>query len=117
MLRSALENIIRNAIQHSPSDSPIEIGLTDASDVVTIVIRDRGPGVPEDALPRLTEDYYRVEKTPRTPGLGIGLAIAERVARSHHARLTIANREPGLEVRLELPHRIPDGEVPLSSAV
>ena len=57
LLRRALENVIRNAIRHAPSQTPVEVNLAGSS----IGVRDYGPGVPEEALARIFDPFYRVE--------------------------------------------------------
>jgi two-component system sensor histidine kinase CpxA len=73
--------------------------------VATIAIRDRGPGVPADALPEIFKPFYRVEKDRgrSSGGIGLGLAIASRAVELHQGRMTARNADPGLVVEIELP--------------
>ncbi len=68
-------------------------------------IRDRGPGVPEEALPRLFDPFYRVEddRGRNSGGIGLGLSIARRAIELHKGSIRARNAAPGLEVELELP--------------
>lgn len=103
-LGAAVENVLRNALRHAPEGSTIDVSLADAAGRPRIDIRDRGPGVPEAALARIFEPFYRVD-TPRPAddnGTGLGLAIAARVVRAHGGQIGAANAEPGLCVTLEL---------------
>jgi two-component system, OmpR family, sensor histidine kinase CpxA len=68
-------------------------------------VRDRGPGVPEEALPRLFDAFYRVEtdRNRGSGGIGLGLSIARRAIELHKGHIRARNAGPGLEVELELP--------------
>jgi signal transduction histidine kinase len=66
-------------------------------------VRDNGPGVPTADLPRITKRFARVESSRRTPGYGLGLSLADAVAKLHHGRLTLRNEKPGFSATVELP--------------
>jgi two-component system sensor histidine kinase CpxA len=107
LLASAIENVLRNAVRYSPRNAPVDVSVERREpDGVSIIIRDRGPGVPADELERIFQPFYRVaESRDRdTGGEGIGLAITSQVMKTHggsaNAR-TLA--DGGLEVRLNLP--------------
>jgi two-component system sensor histidine kinase CpxA len=70
-----------------------------------IEIRDRGPGVPEDALTRIFDSFYRVDssRTSGTGGIGLGLAIARRAVHLHHGTIRAENASPGLRVVIAIP--------------
>ena len=94
----AVANLIGNAKKHAPS-GPIEITLADTS----VLIADRGPGVPESSLSRLFEPFYRAPGGAAS-GLGLGLMIAKQVVELHGGTIAAKNREGGgLEVSLRLP--------------
>jgi two-component system sensor histidine kinase CpxA len=105
LLRRAVENVIRNAIRHSPRDTDVEIKLARSNGQVVVDIRDHGPGVPEEALSRLFDAFYRVEtdRNRTSGGIGLGLSIARRAIELHKGRIRARNAQPGLEVELELP--------------
>jgi len=108
LLRSAVENVLRNAVRYSPRDAPVDVSVSRPDGGVSILIRDRGPGVPERDLERIFEPFYRVaESRDRdTGGEGIGLAITSQVMKAHGGAAAAANAEAGgLEVRLSLPLR------------
>ena len=106
LLRSAIENVLRNAVRYSPNDTAVEMQIARAGGGLEIVIRDHGPGVPAADLERIFEPFYRVaESRDRdSGGEGIGLAITSQVMKAHggFARASNANNG-GLEVRLSLP--------------
>ncbi len=105
LLRRAIENIIRNAIRHSPEGALVEVSLKAGQDVYRIAVRDYGEGVPEDSLPSIFDPFYRVEKDRgRTSGgVGLGLAIAKRAVELHHGAMRAVNVRPGLQVEIDLP--------------
>ncbi len=105
LLRRAIENILRNAIRYAPEATPIEIKLEAAGDAALIAIRDYGPGVPEELLPKIFTPFFRVDvsRDNATGGAGLGLAIAQRAVSVHHGRVRAQNVTPGLLVSIELP--------------
>jgi two-component system sensor histidine kinase CpxA len=105
LLRRAVENVLRNAIRYAPAGSAVDISLARNGANAVLIIRDQGPGVPDDALPRIFQPFYRVDdsRAGATGGVGLGLAIASRAVRVHHGTLTAGNAHPGLSVCLEVP--------------
>jgi two-component system sensor histidine kinase CpxA len=105
LLRRAVENVIRNAIRHAPRETAVEVKLARSNAHVVVDIRDHGPGVPEEALPRLFDPFYRVEsdRNRASGGIGLGLSIARRAIELHRGNIRARNAQPGLEVELELP--------------
>lgn len=105
-LKSAIENVVRNALIYGDRSKPIEVRLDGGAGAVTVRVLDRGPGVPEAELERIFEPFYRTDKSRdhRQDGQGIGLAITARVTELHGGRVTARNRaEGGLEISIELP--------------
>ena len=110
LVRSAIENVLRNAVRYSPQDAPVDVSVARAESGVAILIRDRGPGVPDKDLERIFEPFYRVaESRDRdTGGEGIGLAITAQVMKAHGGSAKAANcQQGGFEVRLDLPAEAP----------
>jgi len=105
LLRRAIENVLRNAIRYSPGGSPIEVRLESAAGKASISVRDYGPGVPDEMLPRIFQPFFRVDgsRDSQTGGVGLGLAIAHRAIGAHHGHITAENAAPGLRVRMEIP--------------
>ena len=105
LLRRAIENVIRNAIRYAPSGTPIDIELRRSGGMAEVSVRDYGPGVPEEALPRIFDPFYRVDpdRNRASGGLGLGLAIARRAVELHKGTLTARNASPGLRVTIDLP--------------
>ena len=109
LLRRAVENILRNAIRYAPGGSKVDVhvnahaGADHAS--TEISVRDGGPGVPDDALPRLAQPFFRADdsRDSATGGVGLGLAIAQRAIHLHHGTLSAENAHPGLRVTMTVP--------------
>jgi two-component system sensor histidine kinase CpxA len=107
LLAGAIENILRNAVRYSAENSVVQVTVSPMRDQrVTIVVRDHGPGVPEAAVEKIFQPFYRVDdaRERRSGGTGIGLAIADRAIRRHGGTITARNAAGGgLEVVITLP--------------
>lgn len=114
LLRSALENVVRNAIRYTPEHTAVEVSLRCSGNEAEFIIRDHGPGVPDAALDNIFRAFYRVAEARerKTGGFGLGLSIAERAIGWHGGTVSAANlpqREGGgLCVTLRLPGVITD---------
>jgi two-component system sensor histidine kinase CpxA len=106
LLRSAIENVVRNALFYSGQDGRIDIRLCVDDGNAVITVRDNGKGVPEEALPLLFKPFYRVDdsRVTITGGMGLGLAIVRNAVVAHGGTVTARNVSPhGLEMELRLP--------------
>jgi two-component system sensor histidine kinase CpxA len=105
-LKSAVENVVRNALIYAEPTQPIEVRLEAGADAAVVRVLDRGPGVPPEDLARIFEPFYRTDRSRDHAhgGQGIGLAITARVMELHAGSVEARNREGGgLEVTLRLP--------------
>lgn len=110
LVRSALENLVRNAVRYTRPGSTVEIHLDartlNGRRMACVRVCDSGPGVPPEALSRLFEPFYRADpaRDATTGGFGLGLAIAQRVASFYGGAATACNLpQGGLEVTLTFP--------------
>jgi signal transduction histidine kinase len=105
LLHRAIENVMRNAIRYAPAQSKVEVTLETGGGWAKVRVRDYGPGVPAEALPRLFDPFYRVEqdRDRKSGGVGLGLSIARRAVELHKGKLKASNVSPGLLVEIELP--------------
>jgi two-component system phosphate regulon sensor histidine kinase PhoR len=91
-LQSAFSNLVSNAIRYTPSGGVVEVAAATAPDRrLEFRVRDTGPGVAAEHLPRLTERFYRVDRSRsrETGGTGLGLAIVKHVVQRHGGELKI----------------------------
>ncbi len=110
LLRSAIENVVRNAINYTHTETTVEVSLEKTSDSARIVVCDHGPGVPEQDLDRIFEPFYRtaIARERTSGGTGLGLAITRRAVRSQGGMVSATNREGGgLCVEIMLPANQP----------
>ncbi len=119
LIRSAIENVVRNAIRFTATGTTVEIESRDHPQMtanktksdsqpkaIMIRVDDRGPGVPEESVAHLFRAFYRTDAARResTGGFGLGLSIAERAVHLHHGTIKAMNREGGgLSVEIILP--------------
>ncbi|HTH60548.1 MAG TPA: ATP-binding protein [Paraburkholderia sp.] len=94
-----LANLVDNAIRYTPAGGTVDVVLRRAGGSVAFDVRDTGPGIAADELPRVFDRFYRGSGT-QAQGSGLGLAIAQHIARRHQVALAVANNTdgPGLTV-------------------
>jgi two-component system sensor histidine kinase CpxA len=109
-LRSACENVIRNAVRFTRPGTNVEVVLAiDSGSIPELVgilsVRDHGPGIPEGSLEAIFQPFYRVSGDAEgSDGNGLGLAIASEAIRLHRGTISAANLSPtGLEITIRLP--------------
>jgi two-component system phosphate regulon sensor histidine kinase PhoR len=95
-LRSALSNLISNAVRYTPEGGEIEVSWSKRDGEPVFAVRDTGIGIEPHHIPRLTERFYRIDRSRSraTGGTGLGLAIVKHVLSRHQARLEVES-EPG----------------------
>jgi two-component system sensor histidine kinase CpxA len=112
LLRSAMENVVRNATRYTAEGTTVEVRLErqqatkGEEEEIIVRVLDSGPGVPDEALPKIFEPFYRLDhaRNQQTGGAGLGLSIADRAIRLHSGQLRASNRkEGGLEVEIRIP--------------
>jgi two-component system sensor histidine kinase CpxA len=98
-LTSAIENIVRNAVRHSPPNEKVIVRVAAESDEVAIVeVLDKGEGVADDELPHLFQPFFRTRSAAadgKKRGTGLGLAIAERAVKLNGGKVSAENRKTG----------------------
>jgi two-component system sensor histidine kinase CpxA len=116
LVRSAIENVVRNAVRCTDTGTQVDISLTsesvDDQRVAVIKVRDHGKGVPEASIKEIFRPFYRVEddRDRKTGGAGLGLSIAARAVRLHHGTIKALNAADGgliVEIRLPIVRSIP----------
>ena len=103
LLFRALENVVRNAISHTPAGKKILLSAKQSAGKWLISIEDEGPGVMSSELENIFQPFFR-GKVNGLPGYGLGLAITQRVVLAHGGEVKAVNRpEGGLRVEIVLP--------------
>ena len=104
-LRSAVENLLRNAMQHGREAGEVTVRIRQDDANVVVTVSDQGGGVAEDQLSRIFEPFVRLpaEGKRAGDGSGLGLAIAARAIALHEGTITASNASGGLNIELSLP--------------
>lgn len=106
MLARALGNLVRNALRYAGGSGPVEIRAVQPNGNVRLSVRDHGPGVPPEAIPRLFDPFYRPDaaRTRESGGVGLGLAIVKSCVEACEGTVTVRNCTDGtgLEATLSL---------------
>jgi signal transduction histidine kinase len=106
-LRQALENVLRNAIEATPAGGTVALSAEVAPPWLSIDVRDGGPGIPPEDLPRIFDLYY----TTKPAGTGVGLALTQQIVTAHGGRIDV-DTAPGagttMHLRLPLEAAAPD---------
>ncbi|KAA8996181.1 phosphate regulon sensor histidine kinase PhoR [Affinibrenneria salicis] len=108
-LRSAVSNLVYNAVNHTPTGTRIEVSWRKTPQGAQFVVSDNGPGIDAKHLPRLTERFYRVDKarSRQTGGSGLGLAIVKHALTHHDSRLDVTSEAgQGSSFGFILPNRL-----------
>jgi signal transduction histidine kinase len=105
LLFDALANLVDNAIKHGRDAGRVTVTVTQSGGGggAVVSVADDGPGIPADERQHVFKRFYRIERSRRTPGNGLGLSLVAAVARLHAARIEMLDAAPGLEFRLCFP--------------
>jgi len=93
LVERVLENLIENALRHTPAGGTISLVLTPDSKNVTVQVSDTGCGIPQEELPNIFDRFYQVDKSrkDRQGGAGLGLAIAKRILNLHGGNIEVSS--------------------------
>jgi len=105
LISQALANLVDNAIKHGGTiaGSKVTVAAKKTGDRIEFVVGDRGPGIPEADRARVVERFVRLEASRSRPGAGLGLSLAQAVAKLHGGELRLEDNSPGLKVTLAIP--------------
>jgi len=104
-----ITNLLVNAINHSPEDGNIRVQMVQRNKHCTVSVEDDGPGIPKKHLSRVTERFYRVDKSRnrQSNSHGLGLSIVKELLDANDGELILSNRQPhGLRAEFTIPLRI-----------
>lgn len=102
LLFQAVANLLDNAIKYTPEGGSVGIRLR-GYDQAVISVWDQGPGIAEDEQEKVTQRFYRVDKTRGLPGNGLGLSMVKAVCEMHKGSLILRSNNPGLRAEIWLP--------------
>jgi len=105
LIERVLDNLIDNALQHTPSGGSIHVALESRDSEIRVRVKDTGSGIPEEALPHIFDRFYRKKSGESgTSGAGLGLAISQRIIELHGGKLTVNSIiNSGSEFNFSLP--------------
>jgi two-component system sensor histidine kinase CpxA len=110
LLHSCIENIVRNALKHTPGTGVVEVNIADVSNfrgsMIAITTTDEGTGVPEEALEQIFDPFFRIasQNSHKQGGAGLGLSISKRIATLYGGTIAAQNLPGGgFQVQLRLP--------------
>ncbi|MCE1238090.1 MAG: HAMP domain-containing histidine kinase [Hyphomicrobiales bacterium] len=98
LLMRMAANLVDNAVKFSPDGAVVDVGVEATATQCRLVVRDRGPGVPEGFEARAFERFTRAETVGATPGHGLGLALVGAIALRHGMKIALERADPGLRV-------------------
>jgi signal transduction histidine kinase len=104
-LRSAIGNLIRNAIMYSPAQTPVDVAVAVETDMVVITVGNVGRAISEGELKGIFLPFVRGANVDGRDGMGLGLFIARHVAEANGGRLTLHLHEETTEFQLHIPRR------------
>jgi signal transduction histidine kinase len=92
-----INNLLSNALRYAPDNEAITLSLHCNDQRAVLSVRDRGPGIPAEALDHVFERFYKVDiaRLRSQGGTGLGLSIARKIAQAHGGDLTVANHPEG----------------------
>jgi signal transduction histidine kinase len=103
LLFDAVGNLVDNAIKHGREAGRVSVQVRDGDGGAVVSVADDGPGIPAEECEHVFKRFYRLERSRRTPGNGLGLSLVAAVARLHGAQIEMLDKTPGLEFRLSFP--------------
>jgi len=104
-LRSAVENVLRNAVQHSQADTEVRVELSIDESNAVLIVKDQGGGVPDVELDNIFAPFFRSGsgRDDSSSGTGLGLAIASRAIAMHDGTIVARNTGGGLSIEIRVP--------------
>src|SRR4029079_6808576 len=84
-------NLIDNAVKYTPTGGRVEVEVHSEADRAVLSVRDTGPGIPADELPRIWDRLFRGDRSRTERGLGLGLSLVKAVVEAHGGRVDVAS--------------------------
>lgn len=93
-LEQVLNNLLSNAIKYA-AETPIQVSLHQEGETAVLEVSDKGPGIPQEALPRIFERFERASEMRHYGGLGLGLYVVREIIKAHNGMVTVRNLPEG----------------------
>lgn len=104
LLFQAFANLLDNAIKYTPDDGTVRVKAALVGDVLEVEVCDSGAGIPVAEREKVFQRFYRIEASrSQQPGNGLGLSLVQAVVSLHSGKIVLADGQPGLSVRVQLP--------------
>ncbi|NBO57686.1 MAG: two-component sensor histidine kinase [Chitinophagia bacterium] len=106
LIRLVINNIVGNAIKYTQPDTMIDIICIEQHDIIEILVKDQGEGIPHELKEKIFEKFYRLEdeKTRKNKGTGLGLYLSTKIIKDHGGRIHVRNNHPkGSIFAIQLP--------------
>lgn len=103
LLVTMVDNLVRNAIRFSKTSDKVQLDIEFLDMEVVLIVRDEGPGIPEDQIDHIFDRFSQAGNERRGRGHGLGLTIAQGIAELHGGSISARNTDPGCEFRIRLP--------------
>ena len=106
LIQRVLENLVGNALKYTPAGGKVSISVKRKADAVGVSVSDTGPGISQEALPRIFDRFYKADQQgkPEKGSMGLGLAIAKRILELHSSEISVVSKErQGTRFHFDLP--------------
>ena len=103
LIAQAVSNLLDNAVKYTPLKGTITVSVTTENHHITCIIADNGPGIPEAYREKVKARFFRLDESRHEAGTGLGMSLADAVAKLHNGELRLEDNAPGLRAILILP--------------
>lgn len=115
-MRQVFTNLLNNAVKFAPQGSSIIFRAQYDQENVVFEVEDRGPGIPQEEIPLIFEDFYRASNVGDTTGAGLGLSIAKKIVDAHNGKIYVTNisdseNESGTRFTVSIPRNLATPEM------
>ena len=97
-----MDNLLSNAIKYTPADGHVKVSAWQQEDGIFISVADSGEGIPPELYGKVTEKFYRMDKSRGSEGVGLGLSLVKAIVKLHEGELFFSSNNPGLVAMIVL---------------